>query len=88
MIQFKERTLTYMGHCVAVVSTNMADEVSLQNAKPDGSMSNINATTAQQLIVASEGGIECANMHSFLLRGKPFEALGSFEQTTCLDFAR
>ena len=48
----------------------------MQNAKPDGSVSNINATTAQQLIVASEGGIE-TNMHNFLLRGKPFEALGS-----------
>ena len=55
----------------------------MQNAKPDGSVSNINATTAQQLIVASEGGIE-TNMHNFLLRGK----YGGFKQTTCCDFTR
>ena len=55
----------------------MADQVSIQSAKPDGSVSNINTTTSQQLIVASEGGIRTANMHNFLLRGKPFEALGS-----------
>ena len=49
----------------------------MQNAKPDGSVSNVNATTSQQLIVASEGGIGTANMHNFLLPGKLFEDIGS-----------
>ena len=58
----------------------MADEVTMHSAsplaKPESSAGIFTATTGQQLFVTSAEGIG-HNVQSLLLRGKPFEDLGS-----------
>ena len=55
----------------------MADERSTSHAKPDGSVGNFSATSAQQIFWTNADGTGQQNVHNLVLRGKPLEDLGS-----------